>query len=723
MNAVDRPGEAPYLAAVQESGSRPNVAEDSRTGVFDSLSDRHRAWRVLSRLGLRAGQHAAFVVRDDHVFLLLMAALIGICSGASAGLLLMWIEKANELFHGAGTGGRWAVALTIGLPAVGGLLVGLLKLLAQRHGRSVSACPSAVMEAIAIDRGKLSSRNGLWLGLGTGLTIGSGGSVGHEGPTVVIGATVGSVISRFFGLRSRRHVAMLGAGSAGGLAAAFNAPLAGVIFTVEVVFGRSVGGNVGTMSVFAPLVVAAVSGTFVSHSIFGQRTEFAMPEAVLISPTDLLPIIFLAGLCGLVSPLLSHAVLWVQRLLKRFRVPYWVSPALGGLAVGVVAYLVSEELLGPGRHAIAELTRGEMPWRLALTLLVGKLMAAALTKGSGGMGGLFMPSLFMGACLGAVVHALVAEPFLGSASASVYALVGMGAFLGATLRAPLTPIVMLFELTHDYGTILPVMTACIVASFIAGRIDALSIYHHQLAWRGVDISSSQEAESEAMKRLRVSDVMRVPTVVAHRDDPVSDIAERADTAGMDCVYVLDEASGRVVGRLDFHKMTTALLRGKIDPAATVGSMMVAGNPHLLVPTDTLAGAMAAFARASRRTLAVVDDQGALCGTLEHGDVLDAYRRHVLERPDAGLLVHAGGGRDQEVELGAGVILERVLVGRRWAGKTLAELDLRGRSQVQVLEWSRGGEPRMIDPSVPLVEGDELALVGTRSALVESRWLI
>jgi CIC family chloride channel protein len=722
-----RPRPTSSYAAVGSSNrlaGRTGLWDTNKTGFYKPLPTSGRIVRMWEELGLRVGQRLAEAVGDDHVYLLLMAVLVGVTSGATAGLLLLWIASALELFPLVGQAfPRFGWIYLILAPALGGLMVGTLRLFAQRWFGDLAEGIPAVIEAVG-QQGHLKGGSGAVLGVGTGLTIASGGSVGHEGPTVAIGATVGSVVSRFFGLRMRRQTTMMGAGCAAGLAAAFNAPLAGVIFTVEVVFKRNVGGNVGTMSVFTPLIVAAVAGTFTSHAIFGQRVEL-IPPGDVAGDRLLLEMLFflaLAVVAGLLSPLMSRVILFCSDLFAGIEpLPRWARPALGGLGVGLIAALLSTDMVGPGRQIVFNALNSELVWQLALGLALLKIVATALTIGSGGMGGVFMPSLVIGACVGTVVHAL-AQLALGddASRAAAYALVGMGAYLGATLRAPLTPIVMIFELTGDYGLILPLMFACILSAFVAGRVEKDTFFDLSLRRRGSRVLDASD-DVGLMYRGHVGDLMHSPDHMLRLSSSFEEVQRAALVEQTPTLYLLDEQE-RVVGVIDTRTLAARVLRGEVDPTANAGELVTQEQPTLLVATDTLAGAMLAFARSGRDVLPVVDADRHLLGLIERTTLMAHYAENVLEQRDADLQIHAGSGLDHEVNLGSGVTLERVTVGRAWAGRTLIELDLRGRVNVQVLEWRRGDQLVAIDPRAPLREGDVLALAGSRENLLAARWL-
>ena len=720
----------PSSSSVPSDGMRPSRPRDTDagpdnrsrmlTGYYKPLPTSGRLARLWTAFGLFVGQRTAKVVRDDHIYLILMAAVVGVTSGSAAGLLLRWIDGATSLLRDlSGLSELSSIVLWLGVPMLGGLAVGLLRVFLARREHELPSVAS-VMHVVAQPR-SLDGIGAAGLGLGTGLTLGSGGSAGHEGPSVAIGASVGSVVARFFGLRMRRQISMIGAGAAAGLASAFNAPLSGVIFTVEILFRRSLGGSVGSMGVFLPLIVAAVAGTMTSHAIIGERTEFALADQAASSVVEIPFYVLLAIAAGFASVMANRAIIGARGLFTRMPGPEWIKPAVGGLLVGALAASTFTELLGPGRETVAEAVAGRIGWMSALGLAVLKIAATALTLGSFGMGGVFMPSLFVGACLGATIAPLSALVLPETSSTGAYALIGMAAMLGGTLRAPLTPVVMLFELTHDYGVVLPGMFAAILASFIAGRIDPRAYHEHMLGLMGRDLDELDGApEGAVMHRGRVGELMVRPDHILHEDASLEEVQRAALVEPDPTLYVVD-VEDRIVGFIDTKLLAARVLRGELGAGATAGELISPKRPDLLVPGDTLAGSMLAMSRSELGVLPVCDDDRRLLGLLHRQDLISHYAFKVLEQREQSLELHHAGAHD-EVSLGRGVIVERVVVGRRWAGKTLAELDLRKQAGAQVIEWRRGEELMQLDPHTPLREADVLALVGRREAILHTRWM-
>jgi CIC family chloride channel protein len=674
----------------------------------------------LDALGLLMGRRLATVVRDDHLYMILMAAFVGIAAGVAAAVLLTWIERAHGLFPRPGQAQALRAAVVVVAPVLGGLLAGALQHFAARWGiGSVVRSPAGVVEAVALRGGEISGRSGLVAGLGTGISIGSGGSVGHEGPSVALGATVGSVLARFFGLRARRKVAMVGAGCAGGLAAAFNAPLAGVIFTVELVFRGSTAGSIGTLSVFIPLVVAAVAGTFTSHAIFGRRPEFDIVAHAPVPVPELGFFLLLAVLAGGVGAAFTRVVLANARGFRRLPVPEWVKPAVGGLGVGLLAVALSDnDILGTGRATVEAALHGELVLASAALLLAGKGLATALTVGSGGFGGVFMPSLCLGTCLGTLVAAGATAVTGAAVDPSAYALVGMGAVFSAMMHAPLTPIVMIFELTRDYGIILPLMLGCILASLVSRRLGVESFDRSVLRDKGVALPD--EAGGDALHRGRVRDLMQQPRRVLTRGAGLEEIRAACMAADLGCTFVVD-GSGVVIGYLDGRQLARRMLAGEIEEGSIAAQLMGKRRLGLLVAEDPLASALLAFARAELETLPVVDDHGRLLGELHRGDVLAHWSDRAMARQEGTIEIATADGATpaEEVVLGPGMSTRHVVAPAAWTDRPLGALDLEGRG-LAVLEWRRGDESLALERTAPLREGDRLVLLGPREALVTLR---
>ncbi|MFN3414036.1 MAG: chloride channel protein, partial [Thermoanaerobaculum sp.] len=349
------------------------------------------------------------------------------------------------------------------------------------------------------------------------LTIGFGGSAGREAPVVAMGGSLGAWVARALKLAPAQRRILVASGVAAAIAAAFNAPLAGVFFALEILLGDF------AVATLAPIMLAAVAGTVVCRATEGSEAaaHFQVPAYHLVSGWE---IIFYAGL-GLLAGVVGHvfikAMETAEHSFARLPVAWWVRPTLGGLGVGIIS-LALPGVLGNGYDWTIAACSGRLEWHLLLFLLGGKIVATALTLGSGGWGGDLAPTLFVGAMLGGA-YGTGLSALLGSevASSGAYAMVGMGAVLASAIRCPLTAILLLFELTSSYQVILPIMVAVATSSFVARRLSRFGLYHRRLQELGVPVS---EAPGEpSLARLAVADIMDPQVVTVFEHTPLAEL--------------------------------------------------------------------------------------------------------------------------------------------------------------------------------------------------------
>jgi len=448
-----------------------------------------------------------------------LAVLIGIAAGLAAILFRWFLFGVNNLLfhqeialgfippldHGLG----WLVVL---VPAAGGLLVGLITtyLAPETKGHGV---PEA-MEAIAMHGGRIRPIVVLAKALASAFCIGTGGSSGREGPIVQMGSASGSALGQLFGLSSRDVKVLVGCGAAAGITATFNTPLAGVVFAIELILLEF-----RTKS-FVPLVIASVVATVISRLVFGSEPAFAIPAYAFAHPVELIFYLVLGLLASGVGVLLIETLYGMEDIFDRWKAHPVVKPIVGGLALGAIG-LVFPQVFGVGYESVdAILSRniGEAGLGLVVFLVVlagVKTLALSLTLGSGGSGGVFAPSLFIGAALGGAFGVLVNLLFPGiTAPYPAYALVGMAALFSAASRATFTSILMLFEMTGDYNIILPLMFACVVADVVAWHLYSDTIYTKKLERRGVHVEHDLEVNvmrTRFVRDVMITDVQTVPT--------------------------------------------------------------------------------------------------------------------------------------------------------------------------------------------------------------------
>lgn len=494
-----------------------------------------------------------------------LAVVVGALGGTAA-ILFRWLLYAlNDLFFHRELSvafrpplehawGLWVVLV----PAVGGLLVGWIthRFAPEARGHGVPE----VMAAIAEQGGRIRPRVVLAKALASGLCIGSGGSSGREGPIVQIGSAAGSALGQLLRLDSRDLKVLVGCGATAGITATFNTPLAGVLFAIELILLEF-----RTRS-FVPLVIASVFATILSRTFLGAQPAFVVPAYEFQSPMELWFYLGLGVLAAGVGVLLIEALYGTEDLFERLRLHPLLKPALGGLLLGGLGYLLTPRIFGVGYETVDAVLQGQIGDADGglLGLLAGlallKMIALAITLGSGGSGGVFAPSLFIGAALGGAFGVAMDLLFPGIAAPyPAYALVGMAAVFAAASRATLTSIVMLFEMTRDYNIILPLMFACVVADVLAWLLYSDTIYTKKLERRGLKIE--KDLEVNVLRTRYVGDVMSREVQTVSPTMTLRGVRDLILETGHQGFPVVDER-GRVVGIITGHDIMGALRRDR-----------------------------------------------------------------------------------------------------------------------------------------------------------------
>jgi CIC family chloride channel protein len=442
------------------------------------------------------------LLTQDHN-LLILAAVIGFLAGVASTIFRWMIESFDTIFSAQGLGllgisGSVIPFLLPLMPMIGGIFIGIICKFYPYAVKENGV--HNVMHAVALKGGIIRPRTIASCATTSAITIGSGGSAGREGPTVQIGSAIGSSVGHFFHLSSERIQVMVGCGAAAGIAASFNAPMAGVLFALEIILGNF------TIHTFSPIVIASVIGTATGRALEGNEITFSIPIHELVSATEIIFYLILGFLCGLAARLFTASYFFSYKLFDdKIRIPNFWKPALGGLLVGIIS-VFAPQILGNGYETMELALAGKLFWGFALSLVLLKIICTSLTLGSGGLGGIFAPSLFIGAMLGATFGSGLNWIFPGlTASPETYAVVGMGAVAGAVMQAPLTNIIMLIELTNDYSLILPIMSSCIVATYTYRALTGHSLYIQKLLKQGINIQHGREVS--ILNSISVKDVM------------------------------------------------------------------------------------------------------------------------------------------------------------------------------------------------------------------------
>ncbi|MGB3406676.1 MAG: chloride channel protein [Jannaschia sp.] len=530
-----------------------------------------RAWDVIRARG------------PSQIQFWFIALVVGIAAGFAAVAFMTAIRTLQAFLYGtedvhrlhsfAATLPWWWVLL---LPAIGGLIVGFILTRFTPDGRVRGV--AEVIQASAMKEGRVERRAGLASAAASMITLSSGGSSGREGPVVhMVGMIAGWVSNRINadGITGRD---LLGCAVAAGVAASFNAPIAGALFAMEVILRHF------AVHAFAPITIAAVSGSVISRMHFGDVTEFALPQAGMLAFYVELPAFLLLGLtCGLIAVVLMRSIFWAEdlgtELQARLRLPAMLRPAVAGLMLGALA-IWFPHIIGVGYETTSRALSGDLVFHQAVVFAVLKVAAVSITMGGRMGGGVFSPALMLGALSG-LAFGIVATAILPeiSGSETLYALAGMGAVAAAVLGAPISTTLIVFELTGDWQTGLAVMVAVSMSTALSSRLVDRSFFLTQLERRGVHLAAGPQAYLLAM--FKVSSVMKAP------DHPRAPAEDRVRRALNDALFV--------------------------------------------APSDTLEAAMPLFERSGSDFLAVVRlsdtaEMQEVLGVLLHVDALRVYNR-------------------------------------------------------------------------------------------------
>ena len=573
------------------------------------------------------GRPALDRLRGSPAGLVAFAMLIGAGAGLGAVVFRYLILGFTELFTGtadysdAGRAphpllpalGPWFLLLT---PIVGGLLYGPLVHRFAREARGHGV--PEVMLAVARNEGRIPARVALVKSLASALCIGSGGSVGREGPIVQIGSALGSSIGEWLRVPPHRLRLLVACGAAGGISATFNAPIAGVFFALEIIL-RSFSGEA-----FGIVVLSSVTASVVGRAFLGNTPFLTLPTFAVHSPVEYLAYAALGLLAGLLGWAFARVLYLVEDACDwAWRGPEWLRPAAGGLLLGALLLAVPQ-MYGVGYPVLQNGIEGRYAIGFLLVLLVAKMLATSLTIGIGGSGGVFAPSLFIGAmagtAFGLTVQALF--PTLGI-SPGAYGLIGMAAVFAGASHAPIAGLVIVFELTGQYSIILPLMAAVALATGISHLVSRRTIYTLKLLRRGIDVDPIPEP-----------DLLRTLTVADAMHDPPAPLIATADRHTITTHLGRSRyAAAPVTSDNRYIGVVSATDADVSDnPAATAGDLCVPAPP--LQPEATLHDAMPLLHQHNDTGLPVLSGgDGLVVGWLDHRDVLAAYAQ-AHDRPTA-----------------------------------------------------------------------------------------
>ncbi len=549
------------------------------------------------------------------------AALVGLCGACTSVLFREGLHHMqNLLFHYNGpleyTASAthmpwWARLLS---PAAGGLVAGAILVFGQKWSHTGKA--TDFMEAVVLGNGVIRVRATVVKSLSSLVTISSGGSIGREGPMVQLASMMGSLLGRMGEFSPARLRLLVACGAAAGIACAYNAPLTGAFFVAEIVLGSIAMESIG------PLIVASVVATVIAGQFLGQQAVYRMPEFGAVPNWQLFAHALLGIVAGLLAPLFLLSLRGGEALFKQLKIPVILKLGLGGLVVGVISLLQPESwngggVWGNGYGVVESALNDESSWVWwgLLTILLFKILATVATTGSGAVGGVFTPTLFCGAMIGSLfgkgLEALLPG---GQILVGSFAVVGMGCFLAATTRAPIMSILIMFEMTHQNATIMPLMLACVAAFYVARGISSESVYSRQL-------HANRIHADQPLFFLHVRDLMKRDPLTVSPTAGFPQIARTLASNTFKHLYVVD-TGGRFLGAIALQDLKPFLHETDL-PQVVIALDLLHDHIPVLNSDDSLKESLEVFARHDGERLPVINNprERLLVGSLAKTDVL------------------------------------------------------------------------------------------------------
>ncbi len=650
----------------------------------------------------------------EHFHLIWMAVLVGFIAGLASILFKLMIRFFQDILWRApnilAAVQKQPWYFTILIPAVGGLLVGPLIYYGAREAKGHGV--PEIMEALVFRSGKIRNRVAVVKALASSICIGSGGSSGREGPIVQISSSLASTIGQFFRIKGKGMRTLVAAGAGAGIGATFNAPIAGALFAVEVILGEF-----GVFA-FSPIIVASVIATLTSRFIAGNFSSFTVPKYTLSSMWEIGPYVLLGIVSGFVAILFIEILYFLEDRFDRLRMHPLIKPALGGLLVGVIG-LSFPQVFGVSYEAMDAVLLGHLGLWLALVLVFAKILATSLTLGSGGSGGIFAPSLFLGAMTGNVVGSVFHSAFPNSMSSpGAFSLVGMGAVLAGATHAPITAIIIIFELTNDYKIILPLMLSCIIASFISVGVHRGSIYTMKLRRRGIFFKEGREVN--ILRSLPVKDFISHDYQKFLNTEHVGRIVDQA-ISGKHHAFQIVDGENNYIGCFALNQLKKLVLQKELlDSLVIAEDISVPGIQ--LEYEDNMEKAMRIFGREDVAEIPVLEGK-KLKGVVKRKDAIEAYNNEIIKREATSGIVEKlkFGQPGKTFDLSAGYKIMEIEAPSLFWDKSLKNLDLKAVHRIDVLMIKRKYPPKTITiPSAEEVirEGDILIIAGQEENIAE-----
>ncbi len=667
----------------------------------------------------------------EYTLFIIYSILIGAAAGLAAVLFHTGIEFFNKIFFEKTAEGLYflGAAAVILIPAIGMFIQSLMIKAAPEVSKKRGVVE--VIKAVALKGGHIPLKTTLFHFFAPIISIGTGNTVGPEGPAAQLGGGVASKFGNLIGLSDSRRRIFTAAGAGAAIAAIFNTPLGGVFFALEIILL-----NDFHTPTFSALILASVTASAISRIFLGDDSVFFFPDPQIGDYGNFYLFVLLGLFTGIISILFLkyHSFtegLFKKKILAKIPQSFFMIPV--GLFVGISGFYY-DEIFGVGYHGINNVLANSLTWQVVLIILVLKLILVPLVLNSGGFGGIFAPSLFIGACSGFLFATIVNSISTLNVDPVTYTLVGMGAVLGGINAIPIAAILIIFEMTKDYSFILPLMLAVIISSTLVQIVNKGSYHHQNLIRQGFRLRAGKE--QNILKSITVNQVMKSDPVCVSADTPLAVIISKTLKSEHSSIFVVDK-NNSLLGIISENELRPLITEYEHIKMSVIASDILNKNVVSVKPMDDLDFVITVFAKERYDELPVLENDisGKVKGTISRQAVMGAYNKENLKHDIAdGLakeLITVSQNNISKVADGFSIIERKVIP--EFIGKTLPQLRLRNKYGLEALMIKKTGQlfsdedgkEKIIIPHPDYIieEDDTLVLFGSDDQIENSKnWL-
>ena len=621
--------------------------------------------------------------QTEHFYMIVLSIIIGLIAGFAAVGIRILIRSISDIsFPGNNSLIENIINLPwyfkILVPAVGGLIVGpiIYYFAPEAKGHGVPE----VMAAMIQKGGRIRPRVAVIKAIASSITIGTGGSVGREGPIIQIGASIGSTIGQLLNFPARRLKTLVGCGAAAGIAAAFNAPIAGILFALELLLMDF------SADKLIPIAISSVISTSISRNLEGNFAAFTVPTYSLITPYELIFYAILGLFSGVVAFLFIKSLYFSENFFdEKLKIPGYLKPMIGGVIIGVAAIFFPQSL-GMGYDVINFALQGKIILITSLILIFVKIFSTSITLGSGASGGIFAPSLFMGAMLGSFFGGVVHYLFPGiTAGPGAYALVAMAGLVAGTTRASITAIIIVFEMTADYRIILPLVIVCVISMYISATLSRESIYTLKLILKNINVK--ERIESNVIESLSVRDVYEQNSESIEIAQSLEEILNISIINANTVLPVID-AGKKLNGIVSLNDLLVLFKNKEHVVELIIAKDIMNSKIEPLTPDDDCFRAIERMRKYDLDGLPVVNNlvDKIYLGMIWGSDIHSFYLREIERVELISKLASSVVLKESESQVAfhMGYIVSEINVPVFFVGKMISELEIRKRYGIEVL---------------------------------------